>query len=45
MNECQPWHAVKRHKGGYSVGVTPLPIPNRVVKPECADGTAHKVEE
>ena len=26
--------------GGYCVGVPPLPIPNREVKPVCADGTA-----
>ena len=26
--------------GGYSVGVPPLPIPNRVVKPDRADGSA-----
>ena len=26
--------------GGYCVGVPPLPIPNREVKPDCADGTA-----
>ena len=26
--------------GGDSGGETPLPIPNRVVKPFCADGTA-----
>lgn len=26
--------------GGYSLGVTPLPIPNREVKPQNADGTA-----
>ena len=26
--------------GDYSGGVTPLPIPNRVVKPTSADGTA-----
>ena len=26
--------------GGYSVGVPPLPIPNREVKPFSADGTA-----
>ncbi len=25
--------------GGHSVGVTPLPIPNREVKPHSADGT------
>ena len=28
------------YSGGYSVGVPPLPIPNREVKPDCADGTA-----
>ncbi len=27
--------------GGYSVGVPPLPIPNREVKPGSADGTAY----
>jgi hypothetical protein len=26
--------------GGFSVGATPLPIPNREVKPHSADGTA-----
>ena len=26
--------------GGYCVGGPPLPIPNREVKPDCADGTA-----
>ena len=26
--------------GGYGGGVPPLPIPNREVKPTCADGTA-----
>ena len=26
--------------GDYCVGVPPLPIPNREVKPVCADGTA-----
>ena len=25
--------------GGFSVGETPLPIPNRAVKPHSADGT------
>ena len=30
-----------RHSGGYSVGVPPLPIPNREVKPNRADGTAY----
>ena len=30
--------------GGYSGGVPPLPIPNREVKPACADGTAHPWE-
>ena len=29
-----------RYLGGYSVGVPPLPIPNREVKPDSADGTA-----
>ena len=27
-------------KGVYSDGDPPLPIPNREVKPDCADGTA-----
>lgn len=31
--------------GGYSVGVPPLTIPNREVKPDCADGTAVFVGE
>jgi hypothetical protein len=30
----------KRSLGDYSVGVPPLPIPNREVKPDSADGTA-----
>ena len=29
-----------RFSGGHSGGETPLPIPNRVVKSSCADGTA-----
>jgi len=29
-----------RISGGYSVRVPPLPIPNREVKPDNADGTA-----
>ena len=29
----------QRTVGAYSVGDPPLPIPNRVVKPVCADGT------
>ena len=32
--------SVKRISGGYCGGVPPLPIPNREVKPACADGTA-----
>ena len=28
--------------GGYGGGVTPLPIPNREVKPSSADGTARE---
>ena len=31
---------VIRYYGGYGYGVPPLPIPNREVKPVCADGTA-----
>ena len=34
LSICQP------HLGGYCSGVPPLPIPNREVKPACADGTA-----
>ena len=30
----------EKHSGGYCGGVPPLPIPNRDVKPTCADGTA-----
>jgi hypothetical protein len=30
----------KRSLGDYSIGVPPLPIPNREVKPDSADGTA-----
>ena len=30
----------KKTLGGYCGGVPPLPIPNREVKPACADGTA-----
>jgi hypothetical protein len=33
------WHNVFNF-GGFSPGVTPLPIPNRAVKPRRADGTA-----
>ena len=29
-----------RSLGDYSIGVPPLPIPNREVKPDSADGTA-----
>ena len=31
---------MKEISGGYCGGVPPLPIPNREVKPTCADGTA-----
>ena len=31
---------IRRDSGGYCGGVPPLPIPNREVKPACADGTA-----
>ena len=30
----------KAYSGGFSLGVPPLPIPNREVKPKRADGTA-----
>jgi hypothetical protein len=32
-------HSVPHAFGGHSEGETPLPIPNRAVKPLCADGT------
>ena len=32
------------NSGGYSIGVPPLPIPNREVKPNYVDGTAEKWE-
>ncbi len=31
---------LKKNSGDYGGGETPLPIPNRVVKTSCADGTA-----
>ena len=31
---------IEEISGGYCSGVPPLPIPNREVKPACADGTA-----
>ena len=35
-----PWGAcLSPLSGGYSEGETPLPFPNRAVKPLCADGT------
>ena len=34
--------ASKEHSGGDSAGAPPLPIPNREVKPGCADGTAQQ---
>ena len=34
------WSALSLNFGGFSLGVTPLPIPNREVKPQYADGTA-----
>ena len=38
---CQLWSShPKEISGGYCGGVPPLPIPNREVKPVCADGTA-----
>ena len=35
-----PFSGVKAYPGGHCAGVPPLPIPNREVKPGCADGTA-----
>ena len=35
---------MKEISGGYCGGVPPLPIPNREVKPDRADGTAHPRE-
>ena len=32
----------KAYPGGHCAGVPPLPIPNREVKPGCADGTAQQ---
>ena len=37
LKSCQ---LKKDTSGGYCGGVPPLPIPNREVKPTCADGTA-----
>ena len=34
----------RRYEGGNGGGVPPLPIPNREVKPACADGTAERRE-
>ena len=34
--------SILNYSGGYSVGVPPLPIPNREVKPDSADGTASR---
>src|SRR5262245_227540 len=41
MCEC-PRLVIRCHSywGGFGGGETPLPIPNREVKPSCADGTA-----
>ena len=33
------------HLGGFSIGVPPLPIPNREVKPNYVDGTATSMWE
>ena len=40
VQACFLWCAAKDKSGGYCGGVPPLPIPNREVKPTCADGTA-----
>ena len=36
--QCSMFNEI--YSGGYCGGVPPLPIPNREVKPACADGTA-----
>ena len=36
----QTCELINETSGGYCGGVPPLPIPNREVKPTCADGTA-----
>ena len=41
---CDIYFSQLRYLGGYSVGDPPLPIPNREVKPNSADGTAIKWE-
>ena len=46
--EEKRYHALRptlyeKYTGDYSGGATPLSIPNRVVKPTCADGTVPKV--
>ena len=35
----RPAPSVSQSSGGFGVGETPLPIPNRAVKPHSADGT------
>ena len=37
---CRSCPGRQGYPGGYCGGVPPLPIPNREVKPACADGTA-----
>ena len=37
---CTMNYELRQTSGGYCGGVPPLPIPNREVKPACADGTA-----
>ena len=39
-SQLQTCQLKKETSGGYCGGVPPLPIPNREVKPTCADGTA-----
>ena len=40
FKKFSPVEHVTPLSGGYCGGVPPLPIPNREVKPACADGTA-----
>jgi hypothetical protein len=40
LDDQAPHGQASKDLGDYSIGVPPLPIPNREVKPNSADGTA-----